>query len=92
MQTKNQLDGSESALHFFSYFRRDGTGMDPKILLQVLSLIIVADGGHILHRSNQIGSIKDDCKLKSIVSSIKEALGLAILENCLDQSQSLNGK
>ena len=89
MQTKNQLDGSESALHFLSYFRRDGTGMDPKILLHVLSLIIVADG---VHGSNQIGFIKDDCKLKSIVSSIKEALGLAILENCLDQSQSLNGR
>jgi len=64
--------------------------MDPKILLQVLSLIIVAVGGHTLHRSNQIGSIKDDCKLKSIVSSIKEALGLAILENCLEES--LNGE
>ena len=70
----------------------DGTEMDPQIMLQVLSLIIVAVGGHILHRSNQIGSIKDDCKLKSIVSSIKEALGLAILENCLDRSQSLNGR
>ena len=89
MQTKNQLDGSESALHFFSLIS-DGTGMDPKMLLQVLTLIIAADGGHILHRSNQIGSIKDDCKLKSIVSSIKEVLGLAILENCLEQS--LNGR
>ena len=60
------------------------------MLLQVLTLIIVADGGHILHRSNQIGSIKDNCKLMSIVTSIKEVLGLAILENCLEQS--LNGR
>ena len=60
--------------------------MDPKILLQILALTLVAVGRHIDDKSNQIGPSREDCKLKSIVSSIKDALGLAILDNCLEQS------
>ena len=67
-------------------FISDGTRMDQKILLKVFSLILVAFCGPIHHRSNQIEPIREDCELKSIVSSIKEALGLAILDNCLEQS------
>ena len=61
-------------------------GMGLIILLQVLNLYLVIVSGHNYNRFNQVGtgaSAVEDCELRSMVTSIKEALVKAVLEKCL---------
>ena len=61
-------------------------GMGLIILIQVLNLYLVIVSGHNYNRFNQVGtgaSAVEDCELRSMVTSIKEALVKAGLEKCL---------
>ena len=66
------------------------------IRLQVLNLYLVIVSGHNHNRFNQVGTgagagagAVEDCELRSMVTSIKEALVKAVLEKCLIK---LNGE
>ncbi len=61
-------------------------GMILIMLLQVLNLYLVIVSGHNYNRFNQVGTGAgpvEDCELRSMVTSIKEALVKEVLEKCL---------
>ena len=57
--------------------------MGPIIILQVLNVFFVIVGGHNYNRINQVGSVDEDCDLRSTIITIKETLVKAVLEKCL---------
>ena len=63
-----------------------GMGLILIMILQVLNLYLVIVSGHNYNRFNQVGTGAgpvEDCELRSMVTSIKEALVKEVLEKCL---------